>query len=103
MSENILAKLPAVAIMLRDRTVDVSDIIINARKQRPRYEIQSGGNTLELTCRKQIADKVYDDTFSCVMYEYKYPYRTKRAIRIKTNGVEFGGNVARALESVGIK
>jgi len=83
----LLNTMPAVKIMLQDRTVECSDIEIARRKGNPIFEVVNANNTLEWTCRFPQALKAYDKAMTAVIYRIDQS-GNKRVIRCKRNNVE---------------
>ena len=86
--QDLLNTMPAVKIMLNDRTVEVSDIEIAKRKGSPMFEVANANGTLEWTCRLPVALRAYDKCMTAVIYKISAPYTTKRIVRRKRNKVE---------------
>lgn len=84
---NILNTMPAVKIMLQDRTVEVSDIEIARRKGNPIFEVTNGNGTLEWTCRLPVALKAYDKALTATIWRIDRS-GNKRKIRSKFNRIE---------------
>lgn len=84
---DLLNTMPAVKIMLQDRTVEVSDIEIARRKGNPMFEVANANGTLEWTCRLPVALKAYDKAMTAVIYRIDQS-GNKRVIRRKRNKVE---------------
>lgn len=76
-----------VRVMLRDRTVDESDLIIAKRKGKDIFEVVSNNVTMDLTPREASMRRAVDNCWGCVVYVSKPPYNTKRVTQIKRAGV----------------